>query len=163
MKKISLIILTILVISCNSKSVEKSIVKEKLEQKKIVETKGKTILNDTVIYQSYPNGMAEIILKIYPNNSFNYYMRIIPQPMDDDEESIINSKGTWIINNNWVRLQYANDEISLESIFNQNDVDKNPNNVDKNQFKLIDKRTVDLNIELNNIILWGILCEKITD
>ena len=115
------------------------------------------IVIDTIFYKSEANGLAEIQLAIFPNKTFNYTMQIIPQPLEnEEEESVINSKGTWSENNSWIRLKFQNEEMSLKAIFDLN-------YADKNQFKLIDEKTVDLNINLTEIMIWGVLCRKIKE
>lgn len=156
MKKISFIVLLILIISCNSKSLKKTSLADKSELQISSELVQEKIINDTISYKSGANGLAEIELKIFPNQTFEYYMRIIPQPMENEDESIINSKGTWTENNSWIRMKFQNKEISLTALFDLN-------YADKNQFKLIDEKNVDLNITLDEIMIWGVLCEKIKE
>lgn len=109
---------------------------------------------DTIFYQSEPNGLAEINLVIIPNGDFDFYMRTIPQPMDEDDTEIIsNLSGEWTKKENWIRLNFTNDELILDALFDKK-------YAIGNEFKIIDKSKIDINTELPNIHIWGVNCVK---
>ena len=112
-----------------------------------------TTIEKPIVYQSEANGLADIRLAILPDGNFTFDMEIIPQPMTDDDVSIINSGGKWTKNSHWVQLAFENDKLYLKAIFDIKFADKN-------QFKVLDSNTVKLNIGLDEIILWGINCTK---
>ena len=98
--------------------------------------------------------MADIRLTLNPNKTFAFYMRTIPQPMTDEEETTINSTGTWTEENNWARLDFKKDVPVLSAVFDTR-------NAENNQAKIIDSNTVDINIGLNELDIWGVVCERI--
>ena len=114
----------------------------------------KDIKGSVLVYQSAANGVADILLNIKPDNTFSLYMRIIPQPMSNDKESIINTSGKWSKQGNWTRLTFRKKKLNVSALFDRN-------YADENQFKIIDERTVDINDKLNELTIWGVLCIKI--
>jgi hypothetical protein len=110
-------------------------------------------IENLIIFQSGPNGLADIKLTIIPNGEFEYFMQTIPQPMTDDEVTTINSTGKWTKKDNWVQLVFDKDKPILSAVFDIN-------YADNNQFKIIDTNTVEINIDQNGIYIWGIDCKK---
>jgi hypothetical protein len=112
------------------------------------------IKSSLLFYQSAANGVADITLSIRPDNSFSLYMRIIPQPMSDDKESVINTSGKWSKQGDWLRLSFSEKKLNVRELFDQN-------YAGENQFKVIDERTVDINEKVDELKIWGVLCIKI--
>jgi hypothetical protein len=110
--------------------------------------------DNCLVYQSTANGVAEILLTLKPNRKFTFYMRIIPQPMTEEKESIVKASGKWSKRGNWMRLVFRGKKVILNALF-----DKNYAN--NNEFKIIDERTVDLNTQLDVLTIWGVPCIKI--
>lgn len=144
-------------ISCNSDSKNQ---KEESNQKEVVKKNSQqleksfnTTIENTVIYQSGANGLADIRLTINPNGDFNYFMKTIPQPMTDDDVVIINSTGTWTKKDNWVQLIFLKNKPILSAVFDKN-------YADTNQFRLIDTNTIEININQQGISIWGIECNQ---
>jgi hypothetical protein len=110
--------------------------------------------NDTIIgYRSESNGLAEIKLFLLKDNSFTFYLRIIPQPMSDDEDSCIHSTGIWNKNKNFVRLNFIKKGPSTYALFDTN-------YSKKNEFNIINDSTVEINYKLSSINIWGVVCDK---
>jgi hypothetical protein len=106
-----------------------------------------------LVYQSAANGVADIVLNIKPDNTFSLYMKILPQPMSNDKESIINTSGKWSRQGNRTRLTFKKKKLDVSALFDIN-------YADENQFKIIDERSVDINDTLNELTIWGVLCIK---
>lgn len=112
------------------------------------------IKSSLLFYQSAANGVADITLSIRPDNSFSLYMKILPQPMSDDKESVINTSGKWSKQGDWLRLTFSEKKLNVRELFDQN-------YAGENQFKVIDERTVDINEKVDELKIWGVLCIKI--
>jgi hypothetical protein len=80
-------------------------------------------------------------------------MKILPQPMSNDKESIINTSGKWSRQGNRTRLTFKKKKLDVSALFDIN-------YADENQFKIIDERSVDINDTLNELTIWGVLCIK---
>lgn len=113
----------------------------------------KNIAGSILVYQSASNGVADILLNIKNDNTFSFYMRIIPQPLSNDKESIIKTYGKWSNQGDWTRLTFRKKRLNVSALFDLN-------YADESQFKIIDERTVDINDKLNELTIWGVLCIK---
>ena len=111
-------------------------------------------IKDSIIFQSSPNGIADIRLTIMPNGNFNFHMRTIPQPMTEEEEAIINSAGNWAKKDNRVSLNFLENQPILTAVFDTTFTEQN-------EFVVIDENTVDINIGRRCLSIWGVDCEKI--
>ena len=92
-------------------------------------------IEDSIIFQSSSNGMADMRLTIIPDGSFIFHMRTVPQPMTDEEEAIINVVGTWTKKDNWVRLSFIKDKPIIEAVFDSKFAGGN-------EFIIIDENTL---------------------
>jgi len=157
MTRILLILTILFLVSCSSDSKQQKTEPNDIEIPKktsvpIIEDVNTSIEN-SIIFQSESNGLADIRLTIMPNGKFTYFMQIIPQPMTDDEVATINSTGKWTKKANWIKLLFEKDKPTISAVFDIN-------YADSNQFKIIDTNTVEININQNGIYIWGIYCEK---
>ena len=125
----------------------------KLKDNAINGDNAQDIKESVVLYESAANGVAEIRLTIKPDYKFLFYMRIIPQPMSNDRESIINASGKWSKQGNWTRLTFRKKKLIISALFDQD-------YAENSQFKIIDERTVDINDRLDELTIWGVLCIK---
>lgn len=157
--RILLILTTLFFFSCSSdydKQINESSNKElsNKDTATLIKNNNTKIITDSIIYQSEPNGLAEIRLTIIPNGEFEYFMQTISQPMsNDDDEVIISSYGKWTKKDNWIELVFEKNKPELNAVFDIN-------YADSNQFKVIDTNTVKININRNSIYIWGINCQK---
>ncbi len=126
----------------------------KLKDNSIKSDKAKDIKGSVFVFQSVGNGVAEILLTIKPDNTFLFYMRIIPQPMTNDKESVINTTGKWSKQGNWTRLTFRKKKVIISALFDQK-------YADNKQYNIIDERTVDINDKLDELTIWGVRCIKI--
>jgi len=160
LRTIILILFTLTLLSCSNDQSDKKTTQQTATSKNndltTTEKEVNTTINDTVVFQSGSNGLADIRLTIIPDGNFVFHMRTIPQPMTEDEESIINSTGTWTKKDNWAALKFIKDKPILKAVFDSN-------YVDDNEFKVIDESTVDINIGLKQLYIWGVGCEKIKE
>lgn len=113
-------------------------------------TLGKT---EVISYESLGNGVAEISLKFYENNTFLFDLESIPQPEIDDEPIKISEIGTYTTDGNWNQLNFKNLKFNLRAIFDEDFLDSN-------EFQVIDDSTVRINTAQRIIPIWGIVCEK---
>ncbi|WP_417603085.1 hypothetical protein [Owenweeksia hongkongensis] len=143
-------------LSCRNEQSDNGITQQTNTEKYSPEKEVDTKIKDSVIFQSGSNGLADIRLMIIPNGNFVFHMRTIPQPMTEDEEAIINSSGTWTKKDNWVALKFIKDKPILKAVFDSN-------YADSNVFKVIDESTVNINIGLKQLYIWGVGCDKIKD
>lgn len=120
------------------------------------------VLNDSVVYSSGGNDLAQIKLTLIPNGTFDFYMSIYPEPTleteseNEAENDIINLNGTWNGNGKTIYLRFANqkeDTLTLNDLFDSN--------YKKGyEFKVIDQNTVEIDFSLEKLNIWGISCYK---
>jgi hypothetical protein len=110
--------------------------------------------SSALVFKSSANGVADILLTLKPDNTFTFYMKIIPQPTTNDKESVINTSGKWTKQGNRTRLTFKKSKLILNALFDQS-------YAANNQFKIINERTVDVNDKLDEITIWGVACTKI--
>lgn len=113
-------------------------------------TLGKT---EVIAYESLGNGMAEISLKFYENNTFLFDLKSIPQPEIDDKSIKISEIGTYTTDGSWHQLNFQNQKFNLRAIFDEDFLDSN-------EFQVVDDFTVRINTSQKVIPIWGIACEK---
>jgi len=114
-----------------------------------------TVIDDTIIFQSGSNGLADITITIIPDGTFSFYMRTIAQPMSDDDENEMTWKGKWNKEDNWIALTFTKEKPILEALFDSN-------YAEKYQFEILNDSTVNINTSLPKLDIWGVGCEKIT-
>ena len=66
----------------------------------------------------------------------------------------IRTSGKWSQQSNWIKLTFKNRKLDLNALFDLN-------YADENQFRVIDKKNVEINDELDELVIWGISCERI--
>ncbi len=118
----------------------------------------KLVLNDTIVYLSGDNDLALIKLTLIPNGTFDFYMSIYSEPMQDSEpeSDLINSNGTWNGNEKTLSLNFAErkkDTLNLNDLFDSS-------YKEGNEFKIINKNTIEIDYSLNKLNIWGISCHK---
>ena len=111
-------------------------------------------IKNAIVYESSPNGSAEIKLDITPNGSFTLYMMIYPETGYDEEYSLINYSGKWIKIKNKIRLEFSKGE-NINDIFC---IDRQ--NYEKGLI-ILNKNTVEISINSDTINIWGIRCERL--
>ena len=157
MRKPIFLVLILIVFSCQSKKSEKTQNAELNTETEIIEPEN-LVLNDTVVYLSGDNDLALIKMTLIPNGTFEFYMSIYPEPLQDaePESDIINSNGTWSRNGKTVLLNFAErkkDTLNLNDLFDSN-------YKVGNEFKVINQNTVEINYSLDKLNIWGISCHK---
>lgn len=113
-------------------------------------TLGKT---EVISYKSLGNGMADISLKFYENNTFLFDLKSIPQPEIEDEPIKISEIGTYTSDGNWKELSFQNQKFNLSAIFDENFLEAD-------EFQVVDEFTIRINTAQKIILIWGIACEK---
>lgn len=111
---------------------------------------GKT---EVVTYHSIGNGVADISLKLYENDTFLFDMTSIPQPDTKDRPLTISEKGTYTSHGSWRHLNFKDPKFSLVALFDDQFSTGN-------DFKMIDKQNVKINTAKESISIWGVVCEK---
>jgi len=112
------------------------------------------IARDTVeIFQSQANDVADIRLTLWTDSTFNFYLRTLPQPMSNEEETVVRSTGIWTKEPTMTRLIFLKDRPIINAVFDES-YDK------KNSFTVINDSTVDINSNANEIWIWGVSCLK---
>ncbi|MEP5934399.1 MAG: hypothetical protein ABJ218_04730 [Winogradskyella arenosi] len=157
MRKPIFLVLILIVFSCQNKKSEKTKSTELKAGMEMIEPES-LVLNDTVVYLSENNDLALIELTLVPNGTFDFYMSIYPEPMQDTEpeSDIINSYGTWSGKGKTVLLNFAErnkDTLNLNALFDSN-------YKEGNEFKVINKNTVEIDFSLDQLNIWGISCRK---
>jgi hypothetical protein len=120
--------------------------------------KWKLALNDTLVYLSRGNDFALIKLTLIPNGTFDFYMSIYPEPMQETETEpdIIIANGLWNGNEKALLLNFTErkkDTLNLNELFDSN-------YKEGNEFNVIDENTVEIDYTLDKINIWGISCHK---
>lgn len=113
-------------------------------------TLGKT---EVISYKSLGNGMADISLKFYENNTFLFDLKSIPQPEIEDEPIKISEIGPYTSDGNWKELSFQNQKFNLSAIFDENFLEAD-------EFQVVDEFTIRINTAQKIILIWGIACEK---
>jgi hypothetical protein len=157
MRKPIFLALILVILSCQGKKSEKPQNAELNTETEIIQPE-KLVLNDTVVYLSGDNDLALIKLTLIPNGTFDFYMSIYPEPMQDaePESDIINSNGTWSGNGKTISLNFAErkkDTLNLNDLFDSN-------YKEGNEFKIINKNSVEIDYSLDKLNIWGISCHK---
>lgn len=157
MKKAIFLVLILVILSCQSKKSEKPQNTESNTQTENIKSE-KLVINDTVFYLSGDNDLALIKLTLIPNGTFDFYLSIYPEQMQDaePESNVINSNGTWSGNGKTVSLNFAvrnKDTLNLNDLFDSN-------YKQGNEFKVIDQNTVEIDYSLDKLNIWGISCYK---
>jgi hypothetical protein len=157
MRKSIFLLLILIAHSCQKKKSEKTQSTELNTETEVIKSE-KLMLNDTIVYLSGDNDLALIKLTLIPNGTFDFYMSIYPEPMQnaEPESDIINSNGTWIGNEKTVLLNFSErkkDTLNLNDLFDSN-------YKEENEFKVIDQNTVEIDYTLDKLNIWGIGCYK---
>ena len=157
MRKPIFLVLILIAFSCQSKKSEKTQNAELNTESEIIKPEN-LVLKDTVVYLSGDNDLALIKLTLIPNGTFDFYMSIYPEPMQDTEpeSDIINSNGTWSGNGKTVSLNFAErnkETLNLNDLFDSN-------YKQGNEFKVINQNTVEIDYSLDKLNIWGISCYK---
>lgn len=143
MKRLTLfLVLVISLSSCGAKRVKSS-----AESSGIV--LGKTVVTN---YHSLGNGVADINLAFYENNTFLLDIKSIAQPGSNDKPFKIHEKGTYKKEGNWNVLSFKDSKFSVPSVFDASL--SNPGD-----FEIINEETVKINNSKDGIMIWGIFCE----
>lgn len=133
-RKLILLAIVLAMVSCGDKGI----------------TLGKT---EVVVYESLGNGVANISLKLYENNTFLFKLNSISQPETNDEPIVVSEIGTYTSEGNWKHLNFKNQKFSLEAIFDNQFSESN-------EFQVIDDSTVKINTAKQVIPIWGVICKR---
>jgi hypothetical protein len=98
-------------------------------------------------YQSESNGIADIQLKVFDNDSFLLILNIL-----EDEETL-EYKGTVELTLNSIILNFQSNSLNLTALFDEN-------YDDKDTFYVLDSDTVAINNQKNEIYIYGVACKK---
>jgi hypothetical protein len=126
----------------------------KLKDNSTKDYNARELKSSVLVFKSSANGVADILLTLKHDNTFTFYMKIIPQPTTNDKESVINTTGKWSKQGNQTRLTFKKSKLILNALFDRS-------YAANNQFKIINERTVDINDKLDEITIWGVACTKI--
>ena len=143
--RITLLLISFLLAACTTST--------KLRHNSLNSDNGKALKDKDLVYHSAGNGVADILLTLKTNNTFTFFMKILPQPGTDEEVSIINTSGKWAKQGKWTRLTFKKKKILLSAVFDKS-------YADNNQFQVINEKTVDINDGLDEIVIWGVACVK---
>lgn len=151
------LVLILIVFSCQNNKSEKTQNAELNTESEIIKSE-KLVLKDTIVYLSDHNDLALIKLTLIPNGTFDFYMSIYPEPLQDaePENDIINSNGTWSGTEKTVSLNFAErkkDTLNLNDLFDSK-------YKENKEFEVIDKNTVEIDFTLQKLNIWGISCYK---
>lgn len=113
-------------------------------------TLGKT---EVVGYQSLGNGVADISLKLYENQTFLLKLESLSQPEIDEKPIEISEIGTYTSEGAWKTLHFKNQKFSLDAIFDEQFLSYN-------EFIVIDESKVKIDTTKEVIPIWGVLCER---
>ncbi len=91
MRNTIFLVLILVILSCQNEKSEKTQNAELNTETEIIQPE-KLVFNDTVIYLSENNDLALIKLTLIPNQTFDLYMKIYPEPMQDVETESENNK-----------------------------------------------------------------------
>ncbi|SHJ26535.1 hypothetical protein SAMN04488096_1266 [Mesonia phycicola] len=157
MKNKIFIALILVILSCQNEKSEKTQNAELNTETEIIQPE-KLVSNDTVVYLSENNDLALIKLTLIPNGTFDLYIKIYPEPMQDvePESDILKSNGAWSGNGQTVSLNFMElkkDALNLNTLFDSN-------YKEGNEFKVINKNKVEIDYTLDKINIWGINCYK---
>ena len=152
------LVVILIIFSCQKQTSEKdqnTVLNTEIE----ITNPKKSELNDTIIYLSDNNDLALIKLTLFPNRTFDFYMSIFPEPMEDSktESDIINAKGFWSRDEETVSLNFTErkkNTLNLNALFDSNFKENN-------EFKVINKNTVEIDYSLEKLNVWGISCRKL--
>ena len=143
--RIALVFISLLLAGCTAST--------KLKHNSLNSDNGKMLNDYYLVFHSAGNGVADILLTLKTDNTFTFYMKMLPQPGTEDVVSIINTSGKWTKQGKWTRLTFKNKKMLLSAVFDKS-------YADNNQFKIINERTVDINNGLDEITIWGVACVK---
>lgn len=151
------LVLVLIFYSCQKKKSEKNQSTDLKTETKIIKSE-KLVLKDTIVYLSGDNDLALIKLTLIPNGTFDFYMSIYPDSMQDSEpeSDIITANGNWSGNKKNVSLNFAErkkDTLNLNDIFDAN-------YKEGNEFEIINKNTIEIDYSLDKLNIWGIGCYK---
>lgn len=142
-KKFVVVAITLVLVSCGATKK-----KEEASSKDI--KLGKT---EVVSYKSLGNGVANIGLKLYENNTFKFDFKSIPQPGTDEKSVSISEKGTYTSEGDWKILHFIKPKFSLAAIF---DTDF----AQGKEFKVLDEENVKIDTSKRSLSIWGVVCDK---
>ncbi|HZW78211.1 MAG TPA: hypothetical protein VFF21_07910 [Flavobacteriaceae bacterium] len=144
-KFIGLFFITITILSCGPK-------KQTIDASK--ESKGISLGKKEVTkFHSLGNGVADIYLKFYENNTFLLDLKSIPQPETKDKVIKIWEKGTYRVEGDWNVISFKNPQFAVESVFDES-------LSTPGDFQVVDKETVKINNKKDGIMIWGVFCAK---
>ncbi|HLW32777.1 MAG TPA: hypothetical protein VKX40_10985 [Aequorivita sp.] len=113
-------------------------------------TLGKT---EVVNYHSLGNGVADISLKLYDNETFLFKLKGLSQPEIDEKPIEISEIGTYTSQGTWKILHFNNQKFNLGAIFDEQFLTYN-------EFEVIDRTKVKIDTTKEVIPIWGVLCER---
>lgn len=120
----------------------------------LLQTTKKSDIRHDILFQSAGNGVAEIHLLIKKNNTFTYFMNIIPQPNDKtNKPTVIKSNGSWERHGEWLRMKFKNKKLNVKNIFETQ-------YADPGTYRLIDAHTVEVRRDSRILSIWGISCVR---
>lgn len=155
MKKLILLIFSIILFSCeqNEKTVENVSPPHMDSLAKVAETSSPSPIkvnpNQLYSYKSESNGMAEIELVVFDNNTFQFNMLIL------ENDSKISARGVCYSKGDYERFIFRKDKPVLEALFS---VDNTSSEI---PFIYLNDSTVDINTNLNEQWIWGVNCSRI--
>ena len=157
MKRILILASIIVIVSCQNKT-SKTIQTETINITTDYDNTNSLILNDTILYLSDSNDLAQIKLTLLPQGRFDFFMDIYPDisENEDIERDIITSSGTWSGTNKTVILKFPKNQkdiIHLNELFDAN-------YKEGNEFNVIDEYNVEIDFTLQKLNIWGISCYK---
>jgi len=113
-------------------------------------TLGKT---EVVGYKSLGNGVADISLKLYDNQTFMFELEGLSQPEIDENPIEISEIGTYTSEGEWKILHFYNQKFNLDAIFDEQFLNYK-------EFEVIDESKVKIDTTKEVIPIWGVLCER---
>jgi len=152
-KILTILSLAILLASCGSKKTSAEKNGNTISRSSDTSKKIKLGKSEMLTYESLGNGVASISLHMYENNTFKFNFKTVAEPEEGQEPIKIYEVGTYETQGDWTTLSFYNPKASLEPIF-----DSTYGN--KNDYKVVDPKTVKINTSKNSISIWGIVCEK---
>lgn len=99
-------------------------------------------------FSSEENGVAQIDLRFFNDQSFSYNMTILPQPLSDDTAESIYSTGIWANRGNKYRLTFTNELIDVTTLFDTT----------QTSIESIVRNQVTIDLSSETLTIWGVKC-----
>ncbi len=96
--------------------------------------------------------MANIVVHLRENKTFDFQITILPKTTAEKEERITMT-GTWKKEKDRTLLHFDKKEVDLNTLFDKNFASGE-------EFEILDPQKVAINSMTNVIHIWGIACEK---